>query len=138
MVLPTPTPLYEDGENLGFEGADLMLQSQIWKMGCHIRKEIRVTCRQALVLLSPVSYHLKLCLLGGVHLTPLSQGVGWSEGSIGQQCLEGSSACLHSSAGVRVERHGAAQDCLWDSQGSPFTKSGSVTLLWPFSPSVQC
>jgi len=47
--------LHEDGENSGFKGADLMLQSQIWKTGCHVRKEIRATRRQG--------FFLKSCLI---------------------------------------------------------------------------
>lgn len=57
---------------------------------------------------------------------------------MGQWCLEVSSMCHHSSAGVGVEWCGAAQGHLWASHGSPFTKSGSVSLLWPFSPSMRC
>lgn len=46
VVLPALTPLHENGENLGYKGVNLMFQSQIWKMGCHMRKGIRATCKQ--------------------------------------------------------------------------------------------
>lgn len=46
VVLPAPTPLHENGEKLGYKEVDLMFQSQIWKMGCHMRKGIKATCKQ--------------------------------------------------------------------------------------------
>lgn len=57
---------------------------------------------------------------------------------MGQRCLEVSSVCRHSSVGVGLEQRGAVQGHLQASYGSPFTKSGWVSLLWPFSPSVRC